>query len=187
MSATHLTWLVSEGVCWLLAAAWLVQAWLVLRGMPQLPDLTKIEDTLPALAAGEGPDLTVVVPACNEEATIVATLRSLLASEGVRLQVIAVNDRSTDATGARMDGVASEWEASGGGHALEVLHVRGLPQGWLGKPHAMALAAEKARASWLLFTDGDVLFAPGALNLALRQAQAVRADHLIVVPTLILK
>ena len=187
MSTAHLAWQVFEGVCWLLAAAWLVQAWLVLRGMPTLPDLTESGDRLPALERGDGPDITVVVPACNEAATIEATLRSLLASEGVLLQVIAVDDRSTDDTGTCMDRVAAEWQASSGQHTLEVLHLRELPPGWLGKPHAMALAAKRALAPWLLFTDGDVLFAPSALELALRQAQAVRADHLILVPTLILK
>jgi glycosyltransferase involved in cell wall biosynthesis len=117
----------------------------------------------------------------------VATLQSLLASTGVGLQVIAVDDRSTDGTGACMESVAAEWRSSGGAHTLEVIHVQELPQGWLGKPHAMAIAAERARAPWLLFTDGDVLFVPNAMELALRQAQAVRADHLILVPTLILK
>lgn len=187
MSIAQLAWQVFGCVCWLVAAAWLVQGWLVLRGMPALPDLTKIADRLPTLVRGEGPDVTVVVPACNEEATIEATLRSLLASEGVHLQVIAVDDRSTDDTGASMDRVAAEWQASRGLHTLEVLHVRELEQGWLGKPHAMALAARQARAPWILFTDGDVLFAPSALQLALRQAQAARADHLILIPTLILK
>jgi glycosyltransferase involved in cell wall biosynthesis len=187
MNTAYLAWLAFEGMCWLLAAAWLVQAGLVARGMPTLPDLTKMGDELPAVAAGAGPDVTVVVPACNEEATIVATLQSLLASTGVGLQVIAVDDRSTDGTGACMESVAAEWRSSGGAHTLEVIHVQELPQGWLGKPHAMAIAAERARAPWLLFTDGDVLFVPNAMELALRQAQAVRADHLILVPTLILK
>ncbi len=185
MTAAHLAWVALDGLCWLLAAAWLVQAWLVVRGMPLLPDLTKIAGGLPKLEPGDGPDVTVAVPACNEEATIEATLRSLLASEGVRLQVIAVDDRSTDATGTRMDKLAAEWQ--GGMHTLEVMHIRELPQGWLGKPHAMVMAAERAQAPWILFTDGDVLFAPRALELALRQAEAVRADHLILVPTLILK
>lgn len=188
MNAPHVAWLAFESVCWLVTAAWLVQAWLVLRGMPRLPDLMETGDSLPRLAHGEGPDVTVVVPACNEEATIEATLRSLLASEGVRLQVIAVNDRSTDGTGACMERVATEWkEGSGSAHTLHVLHAREVPQGWLGKPHAMATAAQRAQAPWLLFTDGDVFFAPRALELALRQADAVRADHLILVPTLILK
>lgn len=187
MTTAHLAWLAFDGLCSLLAAAWLVQAYLVVHGMPTLPDLTTMGEELPALATGDGPDVTVVVPACNEEGTIEATLRSLMASTGLRLQVIAVDDRSTDETGPCMERVAAEWKAQGEMHTLEVVHIRELPQGWLGKPHAMAKAAERAQAPWLLFTDGDVLFEPKALELALRQAQAVRADHLILVPTLILK
>jgi hypothetical protein len=51
----------------------------------------------------------------------------------------------------------------------------------------MALAAQQAISPWLLFTDGDVIFHPQALALALRHAQAEKADHMILVPTLILK
>jgi hypothetical protein len=64
------------------------------------------------------------------------------------------------------------------------LRNRDLPAGWLGKPHALHLAAQRATAPWLLFTDGDVNFAPRALELALRQALASQTDHLVLVPTL---
>ena len=86
------------------------------------------------------------------------------------LQIIAVDDRSTDQTGAIMEAVAAsraQSEAGAGSKTLEVLHVAELPSGWLGKTHAMALGAQQATGEWLLFTDGDVLFhrdalAPGA-------------------------
>jgi len=128
--------------------------------------------------------LTVIVPACNEQAAIGATLRSLLASRGFALQVIAVNDRSTDRTGEVMEEIAIEFASSGSEfqHTLEILHIAELPPGWLGKPHALALAAQKAKADWLLFTDGDVLFAPDALALALRFAESEDADHLVLMP-----
>ena len=51
----------------------------------------------------------------------------------------------------------------------------------------MAMAAQKARSPWLLFTDGDVIFEPRALELALRHAEAEMADHLILVPTVVVK
>lgn len=173
---------------WLLALAWFLHALNALRGMPTLPDLTRIGAAgLPPLPAGEGPHLTVIVPACNEEDSIQATLRSLLASTGLRLEIIAVDDRSTDRTGALMDQVAAEALCCGGPHRLRVMHVSELPSGWLGKPHALALAARQATAPWLLFTDGDVLFHPQALALGLGYALAQNADHLVLVPTLILK
>ncbi|MGC9159649.1 MAG: glycosyltransferase [Terracidiphilus sp.] len=173
---------------WALALGWLWQAIAALRGMPLLPDLTRIDEAaLPLLPAGNGPHLTVIVPACNEEEAIQATLRSLLASTGLRLEIVAVDDRSTDRTGALMDQVAAETAQCEGPHRLQVIHNRELRAGWLGKPHALDLGAQMATAPWLLFTDGDLLFAPRALELALRQAIAGQADHLVLIPSLVRK
>ncbi|MFZ1084455.1 MAG: glycosyltransferase [Terracidiphilus sp.] len=172
--------------CWLLALVWAAQAIAALRGMRRIPDLTqKDEAQLPVLDAADGPDgrvpdLTVVVPACNEEESIEATLRSLLGSKGLRLQIIAVNDRSTDETGARMDAVAAAARVAGGRNTLEVIHNRVLPEGWMGKPHALELAAKRALAPWLLFTDGDVRFDERALALGLAYARHEQADHVIM-------
>jgi glycosyltransferase involved in cell wall biosynthesis len=175
-------------VSWLLAFAWLWKGITALRGMPQVPNLNSIDpDTLPEIPQYEGPDITVVVPARDEEASIEASLRSLLASTGLRLQIIAVEDRSVDHTGHRMDSIAAETSAHPSPHQFQVLHITDLPAGWLGKPHAMAQAVQRADAPWLLFTDGDVVFAPRALELALREATALRADHLVLLPTVILK
>ena len=188
MGMSHVAAQILMGLSWILALAWLWHAVAVMRGMATLPDLTRIDPgSLPPLAAGDDSDLTVIVPACNEEKSIGATLRSLHASRGVRVEVIAVNDRSTDRTGALMDEVVAEAAASGSTHRFRVLHVSELPSGWLGKPHAMAMAAQKARSPWLLFTDGDVIFEPRALELALRHAEAEMADHLILVPTVVVK
>jgi glycosyltransferase involved in cell wall biosynthesis len=173
---------------WLLALAWLRLALGALRGMPTLPDLTRLDVVaLPELNVDEAPHLTVIVPACNEQESIQANLRSLLASTGLQVEVIAVDDRSTDQTGKLMDEVAAEAAAGGGANRLRVLHISELPAGWLGKPHALALAARQASAPWLLFTDGDVIFHPQALELSLRCAMAQNADHLVLLPTLILK
>lgn len=175
-------------LAWAVALGWFLQGIAALRGMPRLPDLTAPSaQQLPSLPASDGPDLTVIVPACNEEQSIQATLQSLLASTGLRLQILAVNDRSTDQTGPRIVELVQKAAANPGPHALELVTIAELPPGWLGKPHAMALAARRVAAPWILFTDADVLFEPGALALALRQALAARADHLILIPTLILE
>lgn len=173
---------------WLFAVGWFMQAISALRGLPTLPDLTQIAPaTLPGLPRTEGPLLTVVVPACNEEGTIEASLKSLLASTGLNLEIIAINDRSTDRTGELLDQIAAESQVSAGAHRLRVLHVSELPHGWLGKPHAMSLGAELAKSPWLLFTDADVIFDPQAIGLSMRYALAQNADHLVLIPTLILK
>jgi glycosyltransferase involved in cell wall biosynthesis len=184
LSTAHVfTWL-----SWVLAVAWLWQAATALRGMPRLPDLSCTNPAaLPFFERSEAPDLSVIVPARNEGTCIEATLRSLLASTGLRLQIIAIDDRSTDLTGQTMDALAAETADKSWPHCLQVIHIDKLPHGWLGKPHAMALGTQQANALWVLFTDGDVLFHPQALELALREAVALKADHLILVPTLILK
>ena len=139
--------------------------------------------------AGEPLELSVVVPARNEEKAIEATLRSLLAIEGVALEIVAVDDRSTDRTGAIMDRIAED-VASGRiatRQVLRVHHVDHLPEGWLGKTHAMAMAARMTTAKWLLFTDGDVLFREDSLARALAFAERDGADHLVLFPTMIIR
>jgi len=166
-----------------ISVAWLWRILPALFLLPRIPNLhdekfdTASRNVLP-------PSLTVIVPACNEEASIAAALRVLLSSEYANLQVIAVNDRSTDATGAQMERVASEAIAQG---RLRVLHIDALPEGWLGKPHAMAQAAQLAQSEWLLFTDADIFFAPDVLRRALACAVETQADHMVVYPTLILR
>ncbi len=170
-------------LAWLMALSCLHHSVMALRGMASVLDLTAIDkDLLPSLPQDNAPDVTVVVPARDEQDSIRANLESLLRSEGVRAQIIAIDDRSEDRTGEVMDAVASG--SNKGSNTLEVIHNRNLPQGWLGKPHALALGVARARSPWLLFTDGDVTFAPEALELALRAAMKTSADHFVLVPTL---
>jgi glycosyltransferase involved in cell wall biosynthesis len=125
--------------------------------------------------------VSVIVPARNEARDVEACLRSLLASKGVDLEVIAVDDRSTDETGAVMEAL----HEPGVQYAVE--HVRELPAGWLGKPHAMARGAALATGEWLLFTDADVVFAEDTLARALAYIESERADFLLVMPTAVIK
>ena len=170
-------------LAWLMAFSWLHRSVMALRGMTSVLDLTAIERSqLPTMSDSSDPNVTVVVPARDEGSSIEATLESLLHSEGVRAQIVAIDDRSQDRTGELMDAVASR--SNKGANTLEVIHNRELPPGWLGKPHALALGVALARAPWLLFTDGDVILAPQALELALRTATKAGADHFVLVPTL---
>jgi cellulose synthase/poly-beta-1,6-N-acetylglucosamine synthase-like glycosyltransferase len=171
---------------WLVAAIWL---WRVVPALWMLPRVPNLLSASPA--AGESsdaptawPSVTVVVPAKDEAAAIENSLRSLLASDYPNLQIVAVDDRSTDATGKLMDALVSKPESQG---RLRVLHVKELPEGWLGKPHAMALAAAGASSDWLLFTDADVVFDPRAIRLAVEYARRSGGDHMVLYPTLILR
>jgi glycosyltransferase involved in cell wall biosynthesis len=171
---------------WLIALLWMMRVLVWSLMLRRVPDLTRTILTHPAPAL---PGLTVIVPARNEAAGIAATLHSLLAAEDVELQIIAVDDRSTDQTGGIMEGVAENLVTEGGrpGKTLQILHLAELPPGWLGKTHAMALAAEHATGEWLLFTDGDVSFRPDALRRALEYATQSGADHLVLLPTILLR
>lgn len=128
---------------------------------------------------GPFPALTVVVPCRDEARGVDAAIRSLLAQDLPDVQVIAVDDRSTDGTGELLDRLAAR------DARLEVIHVAALPPGWLGKNHACAAGARRARGAWILFTDGDVVFAPGVLRRALRAATARRLGHLAMAPTFV--
>ncbi len=138
---------------------------------------------------GAMPRVSIIVPARNEGEHIEAALVSLLQLDYADYEVIAVDDRSEDATGAIMDRVNSEWRDRGetSHHRLKVLHVSELPAGWLGKVHAMWKAAQQATGEWLLFTDADVVFRADALRRAMGYAERGRADHVVLFPTMVME
>lgn len=125
------------------------------------------------------PTVAVVVAARNEQATVGAAVGSILACDYPRLRVVAVDDRSTDHTGDILERLAAEDQR------LTVIRVRDLPTGWLGKNHALHLAAATVDSEWLLFTDADVRFAPGALRRALVLCELESLEHLTAVPALL--
>ena len=168
----------------LLAVVWTVHLVQAAFGVPSIPVLTGNEwDISPeaiARVSGRLPRVTVIVAARNEEAKIEEALRSLVALDYPNLEVIGVDDRSTDATGKLMDGLAGE---SAG--RLRVVHVSALPAGWLGKTHAMWAAAKQSTGDWILFTDADVIFRVDSLRRAVAYLETERADHLVLFPTMI--
>ena len=122
------------------------------------------------------PRLSVIVAARNEERSVEEALRSLLALRYPEFEVIFVNDRSEDRTGEIADRLADE------DGRLTVLDVKELPDGWFGKNHAAQRGADAASGELLLFTDGDVRFAPDAVALGVRHLLRERLDHLSAGP-----
>ena len=147
-------------------------------GLRRLDDLSQPQWLV--VPRANDPRVAVIVPALNEGSGIEACLRSLAGQDHKNLEIIAVNDRSTDSTGAIMDRLAAEFP-----DRIRVLHVTELPSGWLGKTHAMWKAAALATGEWLLFTDGDVLFREDAITRAITYAENSHADHVSVLPTLL--
>lgn len=167
----------------LLALAWGSRIVDAAMGMPQVADVAQPEWDREAAASGQ-PRVSIVVPARNEEESVGESLTRLLALEYDNYEVIAVDDRSTDGTGAIIDGIAASVAAQG---RLTVLHVEELPANWMGKAHAMWMASQRASGEWLLFTDADVRFKPDALRRAMAYAVEERADHLVMFPRMIMK
>ena len=144
--------------------------------------LARFRRLFPTLREWEGPEpvawprLSVIVPSRNEGGHVLKATRSLLAQDYPDLEIVAIDDRSEDATGAILDGLAAE------DLRLTVVHVKDLPEGWLGKNHAMRQGAAAASGDWLLFTDGDVIFDPGALRKSVAFASHHGLGHFVALP-----
>src|ERR1700693_4382257 len=104
------------------------------------------------------PKVSIIVPARDEAEKIEAAMRSKLAIDYPDFELLAVDDRSQDQTGAILDRLAAE------DPRLCVIHLTSLPEDWLGKSHAMQVAASHAQGEFVLFTDADVFFSPDLLR-----------------------
>ena len=133
--------------------------------MPRLSDFNSTPD------AG-WPKLSLIFAARDEAQKLSPALASMIEIDYPGLEIIAVDDRSNDATSQILDDFAAAHPR------LTVIHVTQLSDGWLGKPHALYLAAEAAQGDWLVFTDADVTFSRDSLRRAVSLAIANRADHL---------
>lgn len=111
-------------------------------------------------------ELTVIVPARNEEACLGACLESLVSQSdeifelGRDWELIVVNDESTDRTA----------EIARSFSAVTLMNAGKLERGWIGKVNAIWTAARQARGRWLLFTDADTVHEPGDLHRAIHEA-----------------
>ncbi|HKW62149.1 MAG TPA: glycosyltransferase family 2 protein [Candidatus Acidoferrum sp.] len=130
-----------------------------------------MKDFPPALDA-ECPRISILFAARDEEEKLPGALTTMMAIDYPGLEVIAVDDRSTDATGRILDEFANT------DSRLRVVHVDELPKGWLGKTHGLQKAYGASSGEWLLFTDADVRFKPDALRRAISLVKARNLDHL---------
>lgn len=105
----------------------------------------------------QSPAISVLIPARNEAQSIESCVRSVLANKGVTLQVIVLDDRSTDSTPQIIRRIAAE------DGRLTLEHSPSLPDGWCGKQHACHLLARLAKYDRLLWLDADVRLTDDAL------------------------
>jgi glycosyltransferase involved in cell wall biosynthesis len=116
--------------------------------------------------------VSVIVPARNEETSLGACLRSLVAQTGLNFEIIVVDDGSTDHTRE----IAQSFPG------VRVVQPGPLPPGWTGKNNALVAGAKDARGQWLLFTDADTVHRAGSLARSLEEAQRQKAALLSYSP-----
>jgi glycosyltransferase involved in cell wall biosynthesis len=118
------------------------------------------------------PRISLLFAARDEEEKLPGALATLAQLDYPELEIIGVDDRSEDATGRMLDGFAASHPR------FRAIHVKELPAGWLGKPHALQQAYEASSGEWLLFTDADVRFKADVLRRAITMAIESKLDHL---------
>ena len=122
------------------------------------------------------PFVSAIIPAKDEEASLPNCLESVRAQTYPNLEVIVVDDRSTDGTAA----IARDTAARDA--RVRVLTITELPVGWTGKAHALDVAAKEARGDWLWFLDADTRHAPECLEVVMAYAKANRAALASLLP-----
>jgi glycosyltransferase involved in cell wall biosynthesis len=152
----------------LVTTLWAIQSLRAAVGMNRLPHVERFAP----LAKDRCPRISIIFAARDEAEKLPGALATLLALDYPDYEVVAVDDRSSDATGRILDDFASR------DTRLRVLHVTSLPPGWLGKPHALHLGQQASTADWLIFTDADVHFAPDLLGRGMAIALQQELDHL---------
>ncbi|HEV2469553.1 MAG TPA: glycosyltransferase [Candidatus Sulfotelmatobacter sp.] len=118
------------------------------------------------------PQVSIIIPARNEEANLGSCLESLVGQTGVPFEIIVVDDHSTDHTreiGSSFPGV-------------RVIDAGPLPDCWTGKNNAVTSGAQGSRGEWILFTDADTVHLPGSLARSLSEAQESGAEMLSYSP-----
>lgn len=148
----------------------------IVRYWRGVPKLTAVQSP-PASPESEPPSISVIIPARNEQIGLRQAAESLLAQDYAHLELVIVDDRSTDNTGQ----IVAELAAAHPGR-VRAIAVEQLPDDWLGKNHALWLGAQAASGDWLLFTDADIHFRPGTLGTTVAFAESERLDHLTLVP-----
>ena len=141
-----------------------------------------MDSSLPAPSARPQPktsilDVSVIIPARNEEANLGACLQSLTTQVGIEFEIIVVDDASNDRTRE----IAESFSG------VRVISARPLSEDLTGKQstgknNALEVGVESARANWFLFTDADTVHLPGSLMRALKEAENEKTDLLSYSP-----
>jgi chlorobactene glucosyltransferase len=124
----------------------------------------------PAPPPQNAPLISICIPARNEENNIHRCVEAVLDQDYPNIEVIVLDDRSTDATLTQLQQIAVR------DSRLIPISGSDLPDGWAGKPHALHQASAVARGEWLCFVDADTFLKPEAISSCYVKALETEAD-----------
>lgn len=163
--ALHILWTVLLGFVAFFWIAGVIELVIGLRSIPSLADVAPLADS-------RCPAVSVLFAGRDEAEKLPGAIETMLGLDYPNYEVIAVDDRSEDATGAILEAAARK------NARLKPVRVDSLPGGWLGKPHALQQAYEHSRGEWLVFTDADVHFEPDVLRRVVALAEQKGWEHM---------
>jgi chlorobactene glucosyltransferase len=149
----------------------------IILSRTQDPSLV-IRTDLPVAAGDDTPKVSIIVPAKDEEANIAGCLVTLRAQDYSNIEIIVVDDRSTDGTADIVERLAAA------DPRIHLVRIAELPQGWFGKTHAMHVGAGEATGRWLLFVDADCRQSPRSVSATLAYTRERQGDMLSLWPLL---
>jgi chlorobactene glucosyltransferase len=165
-------------VLWIYAvivAIWPIR-WFVLEIV--LRRQTILTSEAPQYDQTEAPLVSAILPAKDEEVNLADCLSSVSRQTYPNLEIVVVDDRSTDRTGEIARHIAE------GDVRIQVLTIDYLPEGWTGKTHALDRAVRSARGRWLLFLDADTFHEPASLGVMMEFARVEQASLVSLLPEL---
>ncbi|MBN2219977.1 MAG: glycosyltransferase [Kosmotogaceae bacterium] len=122
-----------------------------------------------------GPMVSILVPARNEEKNIFACVKSLLNQDYSNIEVIVLEDRSSDRTMEILQSIGANSDI------LRIIKGKPLPDGWLGKHWACNQLSAEAKGKILFFTDADTVHSPSTVSYAVKAMQIEELDLLTAV------
>jgi len=149
-------------------AAWVLAFFRTIVNLALIPRLRREE------RPAREPLVSIIIPARDEARVIERTVRAFLAQTYPHFELIVVNDRSADATGAILRSIEDE--------RLVVIDGEEPSAGWLGKPWALHQGSRRAHGEILLFVDADVIYAPDTLHAAVATFEQRRPALLTLLP-----
>jgi glycosyltransferase involved in cell wall biosynthesis len=153
-----------------MAVAWIITTLVIGRGMSKIPFMSEA----PEPTGKPLPRISILFAARDEAEKLPRALATFEHLDYPNFEIIAADDRSVDRTAAILDAAAAS------NANFKAVHITTLPDGWLGKPHALETAYRQSSGEWIVFTDADVRFSPQVLRKALGLAESKGWDHLTI-------